>query len=117
MKEQQLNDLSIFALRELARRTGVTSPTSKRKNELIDEIIAIREGRQQPSTSSTRQGRPPKNFMFNLDSVSEQNDKVFILKQNEQNEELVAESVCGYVEKFNNSVGFLWVKNADKFQS
>ena len=45
MTREELNELSIFALREFARRTGVYAPTSKKKGQLIDEIIEISEGK------------------------------------------------------------------------
>ena len=31
MLEKNLNELTVFALRDLARRTGVASPTNKKK--------------------------------------------------------------------------------------
>ena len=117
MKEQQLNDLSIFSLRELARRTGVNSPTSKRKNQLIEEIIAIREGRQQPASTSSRQGRPPKGFILDLYEVAESDNKVLTLKQNDNDENAEKCFVSGYVEKLNNNVGFLWIKEGDSFKT
>lgn len=64
MTREELNELSIFALREFARRTGVYAPTSKKKNELIDEIIDISEGKKQPYIAKTKQGRPPKNYGY-----------------------------------------------------
>ncbi len=64
MTREELNELSIFALREFARRTGVYAPTSKKKNELINEIIEISEGKRQPHIPKTKQGRPPKNYGY-----------------------------------------------------
>ena len=116
MKEQQLNDLSIFALRELARMVGVASPTSKRKDDLIKEITAIKEGKQQPVLMSTRQGRPPKNSVINLETII-QDDKLLTLKQNSDNEDGEKSLMCGYVEKLGNNVGFLWVKENEKFKN
>ena len=115
MKEQQLNDLSIFALRELARRVGVNSPTSKRKNELIEEIVAIKEGRQQPVVVTSRQGRPPKGFVLNLNNILQKDEKALTLNQNIVNENAEKYIASGYVEKLSNNVGFLWVKNNEKF--
>lgn len=69
MTEQQLNELSIFALRELARRTGVYAPTSKKKGELIREIIDISEGKKQPHIAKTKQGRPPKDIGYSFDDI------------------------------------------------
>lgn len=117
MKEQQLNDLSIFSLRELARRTGVNSPTSKRKNQLIEEIMAIREGRQQPINTSSRQGRPPKGFILDIDEVIHADNKVLTLNQNDDDYNAEKCIVSGYVEKLNNNVGFLWVKEGNVFKN
>ena len=69
MTEEQLNELSIFALRELARRTGVYAPTSKKKNELIREIIDISEGKKQPYIAKTKQGRPPKGIGYSFADI------------------------------------------------
>ena len=116
MKEQQLSDLSIFALRELARRTGVSSPTSKRKSDLIAEIIEIQSGKKQPVASS-KQGRPPKGFILNLDNIIEKDNKVLSFKQNEEDLSAETYTVSGYVEKLNNNVGFLLVKENEKFKN
>lgn len=64
MTREELNELSIFALREFARRTGVYAPTSKKKGQLIEEIIEISEGKKQPYIAKTKQGRPPKNYGY-----------------------------------------------------
>ena len=60
MLDQNLDDMSIFALREFARRVGVASPTSKKKEQLIAEILEIREGKRQPALNTQKHGRPPK---------------------------------------------------------
>ena len=66
---EQLNELSIFALRELARRTGVNSPTSKTKQQMIDDIIAIKNGVKKPHIPKTKQGRPPKSFGYDFSNI------------------------------------------------
>lgn len=58
--EQELQDMSIFRLRECARKVGVASPTSKRKQEIIDMYLGIAQGNVAPTPTSKR-GRPPKN--------------------------------------------------------
>ena len=76
MLNEKLNELNIFALRDLARKTGVSSPTSKTKEELINRISAILNGEEKPMEKKTKQGRPPKMFgydyfgIFNNNSVS-----------------------------------------------
>ena len=58
MLEEDLKKLSVFELRKLARSMGVISPTSKKNNELISEILAIHNGEKTPTFS--KMGRPPK---------------------------------------------------------
>lgn len=111
MTRDELNDLSIFALREFARRTGVYAPTSKKKDELINEIIEISEGRKQPHIAKTKQGRPPKNYGYpfadGFVAMPHQNFSV-ALKQDSHfayNENL--KSVAGYVEN-SNGMPVVW---------
>ncbi len=63
MTEEQLDKLNVYELRNLARNTGVASPTSKCKGVLIREIIAISTGRQEKHVPKNKKGRPPKNFV------------------------------------------------------
>ena len=58
--EDELNEMSIFRLRECARKIGVASPTNKRKQEIIDMYLGIAKGAVKP-TPKNRRGRPPKN--------------------------------------------------------
>ena len=119
--EQQLNELSIFALRELARRTGVNSPTSKKKQQLIDDIIAINNGVKKPHIPKTKQGRPPKSFGYaniftNKNQIAPTFSKDCALKQN--NPEFEQSSSCeieGVVEVVSNNVGFLWVNKLQDY--
>ena len=55
----ELNDLSIYELRNYGRLVGVKNPTNKTKAVLIEEIELIRAGTLEPSMSS-KKGRPPK---------------------------------------------------------
>ncbi len=66
MTEEQLDKLSIFQLRELARKMGVDSPTSKRKGELITQILDISNGNSSPHFAKSKQGRPPKDTGLNF---------------------------------------------------
>lgn len=118
MTSEKLNELSIFALRELARRTGVSSPTSKRKEQLIHDIIEINEGRMQVETKKSKQGRPPKSFGLIDEFVFPQTDdssKTLVFSQ-ERNEYLYEDftNVAGYVG-FLNSTAFLYVQENLKF--
>lgn len=119
MLREELNEYSIFALREIARNVGVKSPTSKKKEELIEGVIAIKEGRLQPVKIS-KQGRPPKNFssdLSNLHGLKQTTIPIYSsaieLNQNVMHYEKSNEVVTslGYVELLNSNVAFLHVKN------
>lgn len=58
MSSVQLDQLSLFELRNAAREMGVKSPTTYNKGELIDKMISISTGKIAPV--KTNRGRPPK---------------------------------------------------------
>lgn len=58
IKSESLKKLGIYELRELARKLGVPSPTTKVRSVLENEIIEF--SRKENSMSQTRKGRPPK---------------------------------------------------------
>ena len=110
MTEKQLNEYSIYMLREIARNAGVESPTSKKKQQLISEIIEISEGKRAPK-EKTKQGRPPKNFGFFADVISQPQSTTLLFKQDvDKREEQVGNIVSGYVEQVNLNTAYLWVK-------
>lgn len=115
MNKEQLNELNIFGLREIARRTGVSSPTTKKKEELIDGILAIRSGKMKPHVRKTKQGRPPKEFAlkdFVDDFLNDEikPSRVLTLKQETTKYGLGdIETVGGYVELFANNSALLSV--------
>ena len=118
MTEQQLNELSIFALRELARRTGVYAPTSKKKSELIREIIDISEGKKQPYIAKTKQGRPPKDVGYSFADIFmpkthidfAQESRPYYTFNSKETDASNADmkTLSGYVELLNNNTAFLW---------
>ena len=57
----ELNELRIHELRDLARKMGVNSPTTLKKDEIIKEILGILSGEKEPASKTTKQGRPPRN--------------------------------------------------------
>lgn len=57
---EKLQDLRIHELRDLARKIGVRSPTSQKKEALIEKILEIISGESQPYVANTKQGRPAK---------------------------------------------------------
>lgn len=58
MNIDELNELSLFELRNAAREMGVKSPTTFKKGDLIQKMISVSSGQSSPSTS--KRGRPPK---------------------------------------------------------
>lgn len=60
MDKEQLENLSIFELRDFARKIGVFNPTVLKKKDLISAIQDIQSGKTKPHISKTKQGRPPK---------------------------------------------------------
>lgn len=55
-----LNTLGIYELRELARSIGVSSPTTKKREQLCTEILDISSGAVKVETKQNKKGRPPK---------------------------------------------------------
>jgi len=67
ISEEKLQELGIFEIRNIARDVGVYSPTLFKKQELIDKIMKIMSGKEEPYIKKTKQGRPPKNI-FSLNN-------------------------------------------------
>ena len=57
--KEMLEATSIFAIRDMAKELGVSSPTKKNKAELIDLILKISSGEMAPP-EAPRRGRPKK---------------------------------------------------------
>ena len=119
MLEQNLNELNIFALRDLARRTGVKSPTSKKKEDLINEIIEIVSGKKTPCVAKSKQGRPPKVFGYDFANMLATQSVVRggesfsrrVLNQDvSENESDDVQTIVGWLEIVNNNAGLLWVE-------
>lgn len=74
--QEQLDNMSIFELRNLARRLGHNSPTDKRKSELVKFILDC-DKIPEPEQINTvrRRGRPPKDAQINLNFNASQPDE------------------------------------------
>ena len=72
--KEQLYQINVYALRNLAREVGVKAPTTLNKQALMDAIIQIESGKKQPCTP-TKRGRPLKNGFENKNS---ENEKSFL---------------------------------------
>lgn len=121
MTEEQLNELSIFSLREIARNAGVASPTSKKKSQLIQEIMEIAAGKREPYVAKTKQGRPPKNSNYSWIDVFKPNyqSSSSFLTLNQDTEPFNYESgdfTSGLVELINNNSAFLWIRKGLNFE-
>lgn len=57
--EEELSKINYYILREIAREIGVKAPAQKKKEELISEIVLIRQGKLEPC-SRTNKGAPKK---------------------------------------------------------
>ena len=117
MTIEDLDELNIFALRDLARRTGVNSPTSKKKEILIKEIVEIVSGQKEPQAIKSKQGRPPKVFGYDFANVfnnnlffKEGNLSTKTLNQNVQTDDGDVVTIAGWVELLNNNSALLWVE-------
>ncbi|MBR5250757.1 MAG: hypothetical protein IKV38_01920 [Clostridia bacterium] len=62
--KEQLEQINIHALRNIAREVGVRAPTRLNKNVVIKEIMQIESGQKQPY-QATRKGRHAKDFVIN----------------------------------------------------
>ncbi len=113
IKNEDLNKLNIFNLRELARDTGVASPTSKLKEQLITEIIEIREGRRERHVAKTKQGRPPKSSKFEFVKLFTNNipSTSAVLRQERPNYIHADSSILsGFLEVFENGTARMIVE-------
>lgn len=68
---EELESLRIHELRDLARSVGVKSPTSQKKESIIEQMLQIVSGQSAPYVNSNKQGRPAKqsNYTENLVDV------------------------------------------------
>ncbi len=66
---EQLENMSIFELRNLARRLGHTSPTDKRKAELVEFVLGCDKipDPNEIQPVKRKRGRPPKDAQINID--------------------------------------------------
>jgi len=116
MLQDKLNELNIFALRDLARHTGVKSPTSKKKEQLIKEIVEITSGEKKPDVNKNKQGRPPKVFGYNFSNVFNVGFETVDLSKKTLNQEVptfecdTIVTVAGWLELVNNNAAMLWVQ-------
>ena len=100
-EKEQLQQTNIYCLRNIAREVGVKSPTSLKKQRLIDEIMQILSGEKKPC-NPTKTGRPVKNAIDTLDCVTK-NDLSLPIK-NEKIKKEIINAVLKEVEKRLNEI-------------
>jgi len=62
----ELFSVNIHELRKLGQIVGVKSPSSLKKEELVDKIYEIVTGVKEPNIKKDKRGRPSKNIDFNI---------------------------------------------------
>lgn len=80
--ELKLKELRIHELRDLARKVGVRSPTSRTKDYLIEQILNILGGKSEPYVKTSLKGRPTR-------SATQLNNLVDYFLPEDINKELV----------------------------
>ena len=63
LDEYSMRQASIYELRNLAREVGVISPTTLKKEDLINKMLRILSGEEKPEMPKSKQGRPPKQLI------------------------------------------------------
>ncbi|MDY6367157.1 MAG: transcription termination factor Rho [Clostridia bacterium] len=122
----------LSVLREIGRVIGVKAPAGKKKEVLIEEIIAIQKGELTPEEQSKR-GAPPKMTIdisqFIIDGKEDPNEKIGIYsgktiaavedsgvavkEEKKEKEEIEEEAIIveGVLEQHSSGYGFLRVNN------
>lgn len=125
MTQEELNDLGIHSLRNIARKAGVHSPTTKKKEELIFEIIEISEGRQKPHVPKSNQGRPPKReglgvasgLMHGIPYSALQSSAGAFRQAPLDFSYDDFKTIKGYVEIVEHNAALLWIRKGTKYES
>lgn len=56
--KEYLEKISLLGLRQIGREVGVKSPTSLRKDQLVESILDIQQGYIEPYFNCDKRGRP-----------------------------------------------------------
>ena len=91
--KRDLQRSDIHTLRNLARSVGVARPTSKKKEDLIADILAIVSGKEEPEYKNANRGRPAK---F-ADSYSSGGFKLNLFAASPRSEYITNQSKTGVV--------------------
>lgn len=133
--ELNIDELGVYELRELARKLGVKSPTTKKIAQLKEEIRLIQNG-QMRGVSTNKIGRPPKSMTRQVEGLSaffipkdiaqiinerntncseeELNLKKLIFKANTKTDE--EHFAHGYLRKTDANHFYFWSQSQNCFQ-
>ena len=95
---EQLQQINLYSLRNIARNIGVRAPTALTKLKLIDEIIKIQSGQKEPCIPS-RAGRPAGQCVSEIQLISNPNEKANIKKIKEQAKRELIDDILKELEK------------------
>ncbi len=140
MNEAEIDKLGVYELRELARKLGVKSPTTKKIQQLKTEIALIQNG-QLKAAPSNKIGRPPKSLTRSKDDFSgflipkdiaeiledkkskvaldEMNMKKIIFKSAPTSfmESISSSQNFGYIRKTQNDHYYFWSEYSNDYSS
>lgn len=112
MEKSVVEQLGIYELRTLARKVGVSSPTTKKRDELISLILKQVEN-QDTSNITNKKGRPPKNLsstddFFNNLIVQEtvSSPKTLVFRSNDFEKDENIESIASGIIEFKDQYYF-----------
>ena len=95
---EQLQQINLYSLRNIARNIGVKAPTALTKTKLIDEIIQIQSGKKEPCVPS-RVGRPAGQLVSEIQLISNANENGKIKKIKEQAKRELIGDILKEIEK------------------
>ncbi len=119
LRKDELERESVAVIRELGRRIGVKAPASMRKNEIIEDIIAIQAGKKEPVINVNSKGAPIKS-KIDLSKFRDRSNEPFneqpldnklYLRSTEYKSPDTLIAVEGVLEPHKDGFGFLRVNN------
>ena len=101
-----IDAMGVYELRSLARSFGVSSPTTKRVDQLKEEIKKIANGESEPAKASTR-GRPPKKLELRPLASSSTNIPSVLVDILDKHESQNSNIFANMILRANNDLDFL----------
>lgn len=122
IEKSTLDKLGIHELRDLARQVGVHLPTTYKRDDLCNEIMAIVSGEKEPYKRKGNQGRPPKmardysdltEILLPSNALKVDSDRTFTFNSNDVSYTNTSEiDFVGYIKLYNN-YGIVRTKNLE----